>query len=109
MAHFLSGGKSLFKNILSYALRDLWTIILHTEDVPLGSLCNVHSYFLFLTFIVFKCLNRIVYQIGKNLTQLPVFYAKLDLASSLSCIGEGNGNPLQARTLEWVAISFSNA
>ena len=36
---------------------------------------------------------------------------------SLSCMGEGNGSPpgsvvpriLQARTLEWVAISFSNA
>ena len=42
---------------------------------------------------------------------------RLHFHFSLSCIGEGNGSPpgspvpriLQARTLEWVAISFSNA
>ena len=33
---------------------------------------------------------------------------RLHFHFSVSFIGEGNGNPLQARTLEWVAISFSN-
>ena len=32
---------------------------------------------------------------------------RLHFHFSLSCIGEGNGNPLQARILEWVAMPYS--
>ena len=34
---------------------------------------------------------------------------RLHFHFSLSCIAEGNGNPLQARVLEWVAMSSFNA